>query len=65
MNIMRFEFKLILFPLFIWQYETRKEGEVVLAGANASEEDADEGTDESSVSGIGKLEFFFRETYKK
>ena len=52
-------------PLFIWQYETRKEGEVVLAGANASEEDADEGTDESSVSGIGKLEFFFRETYKK
>ena len=55
MNIMRFEFKLILFPLFIWQYETRKEGEVVLAGANASEEDADEGTDESSVSGIGKL----------
>ena len=30
-----------------------------MAGANASEEDADEGTDESSVSGIGKLEFFF------
>ena len=34
------------------QYETRKEGEVVLEGANASEECADEGTDESSVSGI-------------
>ena len=48
--------KLILFPSFIGQYETRKEGEVVLAGANASEEDADEGTDESSVSGIGKME---------
>ena len=48
--------KLILFPSFIGQYETRKEGEVVLAGANASEEDADEGTDESAVSGIGKME---------
>ena len=35
-----------------FQYETRKEGEVVLAGANASQEEADEGTDENSVSGI-------------
>ena len=26
-----------------------------MAGANASEEDADEGTDESSVSGIGNF----------
>merc|ERR1712077_158694 len=34
------------------KYETRKEGEVVLAGANASQEEADEGTDENSVSGI-------------
>merc|ERR1711936_627219 len=37
----------------IGKYETRKEGEVVLAGANASEEGGDDdGTDESSVSGI-------------
>merc|ERR1712083_1107370 len=36
----------------VGKYETRKEGEVVLAGANASEEDADEGTDEASVSGV-------------
>merc|ERR1739844_542475 len=36
----------------VGKYETRKEGEVVLAGANASEEAADEGTDESSVSGV-------------
>merc|ERR1711862_1067400 len=37
----------------IGKYETRKEGEIVLAGANASEEAGDdEGTDESSVSGI-------------
>jgi len=36
----------------VGKYETRKEGEVVLEGANASEECADEGTDESSVSGI-------------
>jgi len=36
------------------KHETRKEGEVVLAGSNASAEgeDADEGCDESSVSGI-------------
>jgi virulence-associated protein VapD len=34
------------------QYETRKEGEVVLAGSNASAEEADEGTDEGAVSGI-------------
>merc|ERR1712156_80750 len=36
----------------VGKYETRKEGEVVLEGANASEECADEGTDELSVSGI-------------
>jgi len=36
----------------VGKYETRKEGEVVLEGANASEECADEGTDESAVSGI-------------
>lgn len=35
-----------------FQYETRKEGEVVLEGANASAEECDEGTDESAVSGI-------------
>ena len=40
---------LIQFP---FQYETRKEGEVVLEGANASAEEADEGTDENSTSGI-------------
>jgi len=34
------------------KYETRKEGEVVLAGSNASAEEADEGTDEGSVSGV-------------
>jgi len=36
------------------KHETRKEGEVVLPGSNASAEgeDADEGCDESSVSGI-------------
>ena len=45
-----------IFPFFfIGQYETRKEGEVVLAGANASEEEVDEGNDESAVSGIGKM----------
>jgi Translationally controlled tumour protein len=31
---------------------TRKLGEVVLAGSNASQEEQDEGTDESSESGI-------------
>jgi len=36
----------------VGKYETRKEGEVVLAGSNASAEEADEGTDEASVSGI-------------
>ena len=41
------------FFCYFFQYETRKEGEIVLAGANASEEAGDdEGTDESSVSGI-------------
>ena len=38
-----------MFPL---QYETRTDGEVVLEGANASAEEADEGTDASAVSGI-------------
>lgn len=38
--------------LHIFQYETRKEGEVVLEGSNASAEEADEGCDESAVSGI-------------
>merc|ERR1712156_884120 len=36
----------------VGKYETRKEGEVVLEGANASAEEADEGTDENSVSGV-------------
>merc|ERR1712187_538103 len=34
------------------KYETRSDGEVVLEGANASAEEADEGTDSNSVSGI-------------
>jgi len=34
------------------KYEVRKGDEVVLAGANASAEEADEGTDESTTSGI-------------
>jgi len=34
------------------KYETRKQGEVVLAGSNASAEEADEGTDEGSESGV-------------
>lgn len=41
-----------LFAFSVFQYETRKEGEVVLEGANASAEELDEGTDESAVSGI-------------
>ena len=43
-----------IFFLFLFQYETRKEGEVVLAGANASEDAQgdDEGDDGTSVSGI-------------
>ena len=37
----------------VWgKYETRKQGEVVLEGSNASAEEADEGTDEGSESGI-------------
>jgi len=36
----------------VGKYETRKEGEVVLEGSNASAEEAEEGTDESSTSGI-------------
>ena len=38
--------------LLFFQYETRKQGEVVLEGSNASAEEADEGTDEGSESGI-------------
>ena len=38
--------------LRFFQYETRKQGEVVLEGSNASAEEADEGTDEGSESGI-------------
>ena len=38
--------------IFYLQYETRKEGEVVLEGANASAEEADEGCDENSTSGV-------------
>merc|ERR1712059_158741 len=40
----------------IWEvvgkHETRVEGEVALAGSNASAEEADEGCDASSVSGV-------------
>ena len=36
----------------VGKYETRTDGEVVLEGANASAEEADEGTDANSVSGI-------------
>merc|ERR1712047_38434 len=36
----------------VGKYETRKEGEVVLEGSNASAEEVDEGTDENSTSGI-------------
>merc|ERR1712203_1348971 len=36
----------------IGKYETRKGDEVVLAGANASAEEADDGTDEGCTSGI-------------
>merc|ERR1711941_61510 len=36
----------------IGKYETRKGDEVVLAGANASAEEADEGTDEATTSGV-------------
>ena len=36
-----------IFVTFSLHYETRKEGEVVLEGANASAEEADEGTDEN------------------
>merc|ERR1712088_49377 len=38
----------------VGKYETRKEGEIVLAGANASEDaqGEDDGADESSVSGV-------------
>ena len=37
---------------FFFQYETRKQGEVVLEGSNASAEELDEGTDEGTESGI-------------
>jgi len=36
----------------VGKYETRSDGEVVLDGANASAEEADEGTDANSVSGV-------------
>merc|ERR1719510_158941 len=36
----------------VGKYETRKEGEVVLEGSNASAEEADEGTEEGSTSGV-------------
>jgi len=36
----------------VGKYETRTDGEVVLEGSNASAEEADEGTDASSTSGI-------------
>jgi len=36
----------------VGKYETRKEGEVVLEGSNASAEEADEGTEEASTSGV-------------
>merc|ERR1712241_1441135 len=36
----------------VGKYETRTDGDVVLEGANASAEEADEGTDENSVSGV-------------
>jgi len=36
----------------VGKYETRKEGEVVLEGSNASAEEEDEGTDEASTSGV-------------
>jgi hypothetical protein len=34
------------------RYVTRKDGEIVLEGANPSQEEADEGTDENSTSGV-------------
>ena len=43
---------MILKQISSLQYETRKGDEVVLAGANASAEEADEGTDEGSTSGV-------------
>jgi len=36
----------------VGRYETRKDGEVQLAGSNPSAEEADEGTDETAVSGV-------------
>jgi len=36
----------------VGKYETRTDGEVVLEGSNASAEEADEGTDTNSTSGI-------------
>lgn len=36
----------------VGKYETRTDGEVVLEGSNASAEEADEGTDSNSVSGV-------------
>jgi len=36
----------------VGKYETRTDGEVILEGSNASAEEADEGTDSNSVSGV-------------
>ena len=36
----------------MFQHETRVEGEIQLAGSNASAEEADEGCDSSAVSGV-------------
>jgi len=36
----------------VGKFETRTDGEVVLEGANASAEEADEGTDANTVSGV-------------
>eukprot|EP00095_Tigriopus_kingsejongensis_P003914 maker-scaffold85_size395806-snap-gene-1.21 protein:Tk03914 transcript:maker-scaffold85_size395806-snap-gene-1.21-mRNA-1 annotation:"tctp hrf" len=49
-------YKIKLVDECLWEviakYETRKGDDVVLAGSNASAEEADEGTDEGSTSGI-------------
>ena len=46
--------KRIYWILAVFQHETRKEGDIVLEGSNASAEgeDADDGSDPTSVSGI-------------
>merc|ERR1712080_664473 len=48
------------------KHETRTEGEVVLEGSNASAEEADEGTDSNSTSGVDIiLNHRLTETFKK